>query len=111
MSRGRTPMERFVDQELVDSVRSILKDAFDERMCPKSVLLREFEFNCFDVSLDFEKDIVTLQDALPAGESSFLDIPIRDFISAGGLNVFVDYRSLDVIRGGNTYREWNNPLL
>ncbi len=55
MSSGGTLIERFVAQELDDSVRSILKDAFDGRMCSKSVLLREFEFNCFDVSLDFEK--------------------------------------------------------
>ena len=88
MSSGGTIIERFVALELDDSVRSILKDAFDERICSKSVLFREFEFNCFDVSLDFEKGIVTLQDVLSAGESSFLDIPIRDFISACGLNVF-----------------------
>lgn len=87
MSSGGTLIERFVAQELDDSVRSILKDAFDERICSKSVLLREFEFNCFDVSLDFEKGIVTLQDVLSAGESSFIDIPIYDFISACGLNV------------------------
>lgn len=87
MSNGGALIERFVAQELDDSVRSILKDAFDERMCSKSVLLREFEFNCFDVSLDFEKGIVTLQDVLSAGVSSGLEIPIRDFISACGLNV------------------------
>ena len=87
MSSVGTLIERFVAQELDDSVRSILKDAFDERMCSKSVLLRGLEFNCFDVSLDFKKGIVTLQDVLSAGESSFLEIPIRDFISACGLNV------------------------
>lgn len=87
MSSGGTLIERFVAEELDDSIRSILKDAFDERMCSKRILLREFEFNCFDVSLDFEKGIVTLQDVLSAGESSFLDVPIRDFISACGLNV------------------------
>ena len=87
MSSDGTLIERFVAQELDDSVRSILKDAFDERMCSKSILIREFEFNCFDVSLNFEKDIVTLQDVLSTKESSFLDIPIRDFISACGLNV------------------------
>ena len=87
MSNGGTLIDRFVAQELDDSVRSILKDAFDERLCSESVLLMEFEFNCFDVSLDFEKGIVTLQDVLSAGESSFLDIPIRDFVSACGLNV------------------------
>ena len=87
MSSGGTIIERFVAQELGDGVRSILKDAFDERICSASVLFREFEFNCFDVSLDFEKGIVTLRDVLSAEESSFLDIPIRDFISACGLNV------------------------
>jgi hypothetical protein len=88
MSSGATLIERFVAQELNDSIRPILKDAFEERICSKSVLLREFEFNCFDVSLDFEKGIVTLQDVLSIGESGFLDIPIRDFISASGLNVY-----------------------
>lgn len=87
MSSGGILIERFVSQELDDSVRSILKDAFDERMCSENVLLREFEFNCFDVSLDFEKGIATLQDVLSTGESSFFDMPIRDFISACGLNV------------------------
>lgn len=87
MSSGSTLIEQFVDQELDDSVRSILKSAFDERMCSEGVLFREFEFNCFDVSMDFEKSIVTLQDVLSAGENSFLDIPIRDFISACVLNV------------------------
>ena len=87
MSSGGTLIERFVDQELDDSVRSILKGAFDERMCSEGVLSRDFEFNCFDIYMDFEKGIVTLQDALSAGENSFLDIPIRDFISVCGLNV------------------------
>lgn len=87
MSSCGTLIKRFVAQELDASVRSILKDAFDERMRSKSVRLREFEFNYFDVSLDFEKGIVTLQDVRCAGESSFLDIPMRDFISVCDLNV------------------------
>ncbi len=40
MSSGGTLIERFVAQELDDSVRSILKDAFYEGMCSKSVLLK-----------------------------------------------------------------------
>ncbi|UFH49283.1 hypothetical protein [Pseudomonas sp. KNUC1026] len=87
MSSVDTLIDRFVAQELDDSVRSILKNAFDERICSKSVLLREFEFNCFDVSLNFEKGIVRLQDVLSAGANSFLDMPVHDFISACGLNV------------------------
>ncbi len=53
MITSGTLIERFVARELDDSVRSVLKNVFDERICSKSVLLREFEFNCFDVSLDF----------------------------------------------------------
>ena len=87
MSSGGTLIERFIGQELDDSVRSILKGAFDDRMCSEGVLFREFEFNCFEVSMNFEKGIVTLQDVLSAGHSSFLNMPIRDFISACGLNV------------------------
>ncbi|MGC7839024.1 hypothetical protein HU734_017590 [Pseudomonas wayambapalatensis] len=87
MDSGGILMERFVAQELNGSVCSILNDAFNERVCSKNVLFREFEFNCFDVYLDFEKGVVTLQDVLSVGESSFLDMPIREFISACGLNV------------------------
>lgn len=86
MSSFGTLVERFVAQELDDSVRSILKDAIDERMRSENVLLRELEFNCFDVSLDFEKGTVTLQDVLSSGENSFLDMSMRDFFSACGLN-------------------------
>ena len=37
MSSDGALIKRFVVQELDDSVRSILKDTFDERMCSKSV--------------------------------------------------------------------------
>lgn len=84
MSSGETLIERFVVLELDDSVRSILKGAFDERNHSKSVLLREFEFNCFDVSLDFEKGIVTLQDVLSCEEGNTINVPMRDFISTCG---------------------------
>ncbi|MFV3316852.1 hypothetical protein [Pseudomonas sp. NY15374] len=86
MDSGGILLERFVAQELNGSVCSILNDAFNERFCSGNVLFREFEFNCFDVYLDFEKGFVTLQDVLFVGESSFLDMPIREFISACGLN-------------------------
>lgn len=86
MSDSSTLMERFIIQELDDSIRSVLKYALDERANSKSVLLRDFEFNCFDVILNFEKSIVTLQDVLSSGEDSTFDMPMPDFISACGLN-------------------------
>ena len=53
----------------------------------KERLAKGGELNGFDVSLSLEKGIVTLQDVIASGESSFLDMPILDFISACGLNV------------------------
>ena len=53
----------------------------------KERLAKGGELNGFDVSLSLEKGIVTLQDVIFSGESSFLDMPIFDFISACGLNV------------------------
>lgn len=86
MSDSSTLVERFIIQELDDNIRSVLKYALDERANSKCVLLREFEFNCFDVIFNFEKNIVTLQDVLSSGEDSTFDMHVPDFISACGLS-------------------------
>jgi len=80
MISGGIIMERFIIHELDDSIRSILRGALDERKLSRSVLCREFEFNCFGVALDFEKGIVRVQDILCPGEDDFIDVPIQDFI-------------------------------
>lgn len=49
MSGGGALMKSFLSQELNGSVRSILEDAINDRVRSKRVLLRDFEFNCFDV--------------------------------------------------------------
>jgi hypothetical protein len=87
MSGDGSLIERFIAQELDASVCSILKTAFDERAKSKEVLLRDFEFNLFEVSLNFEKGIVTLQDVLSDKLGSSVDIPIYEFASACGLKV------------------------
>lgn len=74
-------VQRFVEQELNSSVRSTLGAALQERAESKNVLTRYFEFNCFDVSLDFENGVVTLQDVLSSGADSSVEIPISNFIS------------------------------
>lgn len=80
-------MEQFIAQELDASVRSVLNGAIAERAGSDNVLIREFEFNCFDVVLDFEKGVVRLQDALSSGDESYIELLLSDFISACGLSV------------------------
>ena len=55
MTNGGSLMEQFIAQEFNASVRSVLNGAIDERARSDNVLIREFEFNCFDVTLDFER--------------------------------------------------------
>ncbi|MNT97658.1 hypothetical protein D3C72_2400290 [compost metagenome] len=68
-------------------MRSVLNGALDERARSDDVLLREFEFNCFDVVLDFERGVVRLQDALSSGVESCTELPLPDFIFACGLHL------------------------
>ena len=87
MTNGGSLMEQFIAQELNANVRSVLNGAFDERARSNNVLIREFEFNCFDVVLDFERGVVKLQDALSSGVESYTELPMSDFISACGLSL------------------------
>ncbi|MFG0582764.1 hypothetical protein ACF8C1_05905 [Pseudomonas sp. zjy_9] len=87
MTNGGSLMEQFIAQELNANVRSVLNGAFDERARSDNVLIREFEFNCFDVVLDFERGVVKLQDALSSGVESSTELPMSDFISACGLSL------------------------
>lgn len=80
-------MEQFIAQELNASVRSVLNGALGERAASDNVLIREFEFNCFDVILDFERGVVRLQDALSSGIESSTELLLSDFISACGLSL------------------------
>ncbi len=87
MSSGSTLLKRFVDDELNGYIRAILENAFAERRRSENVLVRAFEFNCFDVTLDFENNVVTLEDVLFAGDGSAVDMPMCDFVVMCNLNV------------------------
>ncbi|MGW7775509.1 hypothetical protein ACTWM0_21505 [Pseudomonas machongensis] len=80
-------MKQFIAQELDANVRSVLNGAIAERASSDNVLIREFEFNCFDVVLDFERGVVRLQDTLSSGDESYIELLLSDFISACGLSV------------------------
>lgn len=87
MTNDGSLMEQFIAQELNANVRSVLNGALEERARSDNVLIREFEFNCFDVVLDFERRVVKLQDALSSGVESSTELPMSDFISACGLSL------------------------
>lgn len=87
MTNGESLREQFISHELNASVRSVLNGALDKRVGSDDVLLREFEFNCFDVVLDFARGVVRLQGALSSGVESSTELPLPDFIFACGLHL------------------------
>lgn len=80
-------LEVFLEQELDDSVSKVLEAAVDEfRASGAKVALRSFEFNCFNVILDFENNIVLLEDALACGPESEQKIRLSVFLKVCGLS-------------------------
>lgn len=77
----------FLEQELNGSVREILSVAVKESMKPGARLaIRDFEFNCFDVVLDFESGTVTLADILSSGAGTEQTVSLPFFIEVCGLS-------------------------
>ncbi|MEE1892458.1 hypothetical protein V0R51_06060 [Pseudomonas otitidis] len=80
-------LSAFLEQSLSDSVREVLAAAVRESINPEAqVAIRNFEFNCFDVALDFEFGTATLGDVLSSGAGSEQVIPLQFFLEACGLS-------------------------
>ncbi|UVM45423.1 hypothetical protein LOY47_03910 [Pseudomonas brassicacearum] len=73
-------IERFIAQELNPHVRKVLNEILQQRADLDEVLVRQCEFNCFDVEFDFLKGMVVVQDVLDSGEESSVELPIADFV-------------------------------
>lgn len=72
MDHSNTLIVRLADQELNGDIRSIVKSIFDRRAKPENILLREFEFNCFEIFLDFKKALSRCKMFLPAEKIALL---------------------------------------
>jgi hypothetical protein len=80
-------LNAFLEQELNDSVREVLAAAVTESIRPGAqVAIRSFEFNCFDVVLDFECGTATLGDVLSSGADSEQKMSLPFFLGACGLS-------------------------
>ena len=80
-------LSAFLEQELSDSVREVLAAAVRESINPDAQIdIISFEFNCFDVALDFECGTATLGDVLSSGAGSEQVIPLPFFLEACGLS-------------------------
>ena len=80
-------LSAFLEQEFNDSVREVLEAAVKDSLRPGAqVAIRSFDFNCFDVVLDFECGTVTLGDVLSSDADSEQKMSLLFFLRACGLN-------------------------
>jgi hypothetical protein len=79
-------VEQFVAQELTPYIRGVLWVALQEAANSEKILIRQFEFNLFDVLFDFSREVVVVQDVLSSGDQSAAEVSISDFVSLCGLS-------------------------
>lgn len=75
MVENPTVVSRFFAHEWSSALGELLLDAIEGR--DQQTELRSFEFNLFDVLIDFRQAVVTLQDVLD--EAAPETIPLPDF--------------------------------
>jgi hypothetical protein len=73
-------LEQFVRDECNDHVRGLLNEALASGKTQATV--KRFEFNRFEVALDFEALTATVEDVLDASDDGVQEISLSDFFSA-----------------------------
>ncbi len=72
-------LDEFLKEECDEFTRKLLLDEIDKQ---RQSLLREkqaFEFNVFNIEIDFVKQIVKVEDDLDASDESTVEITLNEF--------------------------------
>lgn len=73
-------LRQFVDQEATAYVKKLIDDAVsqhDEQPCLEKKI---FEFNRFEITLDFSNNLVRIEDVLEVGVEGEVSIGLDDFV-------------------------------
>jgi len=71
-------LEQFISQECTAYVRRLLEDAIADAATPRP----HFEFNRFEITIEREANIVTLEDVLDATATGVQHVPLAEFTAA-----------------------------
>ncbi len=71
-------LDQFITQECTAHVRRLLEDAIADLNAPRA----QFEFNRFEITIEREKNIVVLEDALDATDAGVRHVPLAEFTAA-----------------------------
>lgn len=73
-------LEQFLREEASSHVRGLILDAVHEHEQRSNQVRKKFEFNRFEVTLDFVSDIALVEDVLDAAPSGEVRLRIGEFI-------------------------------
>jgi hypothetical protein len=73
-------LKQFLAEEAVPYVRNLIFAAVDEHEKNPSEFQRRFEFNRFDVTLNYAKSTVLIEDVLDSEASGEVTLPIKEFM-------------------------------
>jgi hypothetical protein len=91
MTTQRSLLDRLVAEELTLQHCRDIRAEIDAQAKVGLVLRREFNFNCYEVAIDFQSSTVSVVDVLDAGESGTQQVPFSEFV--GVLDSFARARS------------------
>ena len=75
--RDMTLLTEFIEEEVTPEVKSLLLENLN-----KKAGKQEYTFNRFNISVDFESDIVSIEDDLDVGESGLEQVTVSTFFSS-----------------------------
>jgi hypothetical protein len=79
-------LNAFLAEECTPHVRSLLREALEAWRSHRPPLLRHFEFNRFELTLDLEHGTALLADVLQAGPPGEQHLALQDLVDALALS-------------------------
>lgn len=73
-------LEQFLAEEAVPYVRKLIVDAVSEHQAKPNELQKRFEFNRFELTLDFENKSVLIEDILQTGQNGEIHLALDEFL-------------------------------
>ena len=73
-------LKQFLAEEAVPYVKNLIFDAVDEHEKNPGEFQKRFEFNRFDVALDYAKSTVSIEDVLDSEASEENTLSLNDFL-------------------------------
>lgn len=73
-------LEQFLAEEAVPYVRNLIFYAIAEHNKNSNEVRRRFEFNRFEITVDYVKSMVFIEDVLDPEASGEISLPLKEFL-------------------------------